>query len=334
MDDLFTCIEGLSSEDLTSSILAYLLSSEDNSAFRKLFLFRVIPRELENINIDSDLEVIFQADLGKKGRADLLIESSEYLIIVENKFYASFSGDQPIRYVNYLGEFAGSRKAVFVLLALHDRMSLYKSKIQEMIPEAISIGHGNHFEEWFKSKNVEFITLTWEALLKDFMCGNEVVSQLSEFIKNRYLKNTIFTEKEVKMINTHDIPIIMEKLWATIDKAKDSLAGDDYKVKRTTQSRLFYGFAIEQPWGDIWLELYHNAWKDYATPFILQVRRSFFNDAFNADDIETALKNNGFTFRPEHEYVLPITIQENDILGVLVEKTKAVLELIQEEMAR
>lgn len=113
-------------------------------------------------------------------------------------------------------------------------------------------------------------------MLCDFSTGSEVVRALREFIHARYLKNTDFAAKEIEMLDSDQIPSVMEKVWGTLDKAKDALAASGAQTGGTTQSRLFYGFSINQDWGDAWLINNIPVWRAVQSAFVLQVREEWF----------------------------------------------------------
>ncbi len=142
-------------------------------------------------------------------------------------------------------------------------------------------------------------------------------------------------KKEVEQlkIKSKEVPTLMEKLWAGIDKIRDMLVGDNYKVLRTSQSRTFYGFGVERFWGKIYIEYNHHSWLDHGTPYILQIRSSFIDDTFLTTDIGSSLKNIGFISDKLMEHIFPIGVRETDLAGsaseIIKEKIKQLDEMFE-----
>ncbi len=334
MESLFESIEGQSSENLTSATLAYLLRHGEQRAFLRLFLIRLLQHEFDHDALLDGFEIKVDIPLDDKGRADILIESEEFLIVVENKFYASFSyGDQIKRYMEYLMEFRNGRKGILVLLSPEERGPYYLSMVKEQlgITEKESGKALEQIKELMVDEGIKFTWLTWEKLLQDFACGNFVVEHLSDFIKSRYLKDTTLTKEELKMINQNDIPVILEKLWTSIDKVKDALA-EDYKVKRTSQSRLVYGFFMSEPWGDLWVGSYTNTWRDYSTPVIIQIKDKWYSEPYSLEKekLSSILNDIGFIEHKELGYIYLIKIDSTDLVGEIESKVRSCLSSIRE----
>ncbi|RQD75863.1 MAG: hypothetical protein D5R97_05365 [Candidatus Syntrophonatronum acetioxidans] len=332
MESLFESIEGQSSEKLTSAALAYLLKHDEQRAFLRLFLIRLLKQEFNYDALLDGYEIRVEAPLDDKGRADIIIESDELLIIVENKFYASFSlGDQIKRYMEYLMQSGNGRSVILVLLSPEERGPYYLSMVKEQLG-IMGKGPGRTLEEIKKTmdnESIKFVWLTWEKLLEDFACGNFIVEHLGDFIRSRYLKDTTLTREELKMINQNDIPVILDKIWTSIDKVKDALA-EDYKVKRTTQSRLIYGFFLEETWGDVWVGLYTIIWKEYSAPFFIQARDNWFSESFSSEKVASSLKEVGFSEHKEMGYVYLINVNNADLVGEFESKVRECLSSIRE----
>ncbi len=329
MDSLFESIEGQSSENLTSATLAYLLRHGEQRAFLRLFLIRLLQHKFDHDALLDGYEIKVETPLDDKGRADILIESEEFLIVVENKFYASFSGDQIKRYMEYLKQFKNGRKGILVLLSPEERGPYYLSMVKGQlgIIEKESGRALEQIKESMDNEGIKFIWLTWEKLLQDFACGNFIVEHLNEFIRSRYLKDTTLTREELKMINQNDIPVLLEKLWTSIDKVKDALA-EDYTVKRTSQSRLVYGFFIGEPWGELWVGTYTNTWRDYSAPIIIYTTKDkWYSGSFTLEKekVSSLLKEIGFIEHKELGYVYPVKIESTDLVGDIESKVRGCL---------
>ncbi len=120
----------------------------------------------------------------------------------------------------------------------------------------------------------------------------------------------------------------MEKIWAAIDKTKDMLSASHYNVKRTSQSRIFYGFAVEFPWGSVWVDCSHKCWKDYEIPCLLQLREEWLKGEYSSQNFRSSLKTIGFIYDEELEYIYPIPVEHEDMASVVLRDAKTVLEQI------
>jgi hypothetical protein len=114
-------IESLSSEDLTTATLGYLISLPEMPAFRNLFFghLGLRPADLGECLVET------QVDLAGFGRADMRLEFNDGTVLVENKFFASLSSpDQIHRYFRYLTTLAATERRHLVLLTtktlIHD----------------------------------------------------------------------------------------------------------------------------------------------------------------------------------------------------------------------
>lgn len=325
--DLFGMIEGLASEDLSTAILAFLLSSDNHRAFQRLFLSRVTG-DARRIG---GYSVTLQPDFGPAGRGDLLLENSEYRVLVENKFYASFSGqDQLVRYARHLAETCDEdQAAILVLLTVADRQEYYVSTLashfravrsSQSVDESLSLVCLH-----MRQIGVDFLALSWEDVLSDFTCGNDIADALSVYIRERFVRSTALTSEERIMMESDLVPDLMEKLWAIVDKVKDALGSGGRSTGRTSQSRLFYGFAVHESWGDIWVGTYMTAWKSYQSALCLQIRRDWMRAAARADTIGALLGELGFKESSELEFVFPISVPEDhDAVNAIVSAYQSV----------
>lgn len=332
MDSFLTYIEGQSGEDLTSSVLTFLFEPGRNKTFLKMFLLKLLPEKHDIAGFLNDMEVTFQGDLGKYGWADILFESSNILIVLENKFFADFSqNDQIKRYLSYLLEQSRGRLTLLVLLTPNNRCNYYLSKVQDQIDinEECQITYNKGKHHYQISDKIKFIWLPWEELLSDFDCGNIIVEYLNDFITSKYLINTVLIEEELKMINDDSIPILLEKLWGIVDKSKDGLSSK-YEVKNTTQSRLLYGFHINIKIGKMWFGLYTISWKEYEQPITLQIRKDWIDNNISIDELDSFLEEIGFKNHKELEYVYPVKIENPDAVGDVISQVENCITSIED----
>jgi hypothetical protein len=99
MDNFLDRIDGLSSENLTTEVLGFLLDSSTYAPYQRLFYSLIFPgSELQDTE-ERQFDVTTQMSFEEYGRPDIVIENERQVIFIENKFYASFSLDnQMYRY--------------------------------------------------------------------------------------------------------------------------------------------------------------------------------------------------------------------------------------------
>jgi hypothetical protein len=191
--NLFSEIEGRSGEDLTSAVLRFLIlrSQEVRETFREL-----VSKKSKQGPIVMQEEFSCRLEVGMKstangpvpiqdngsGRIDLLIQTDNAIIGIENKLGANFQPGQPEKYREGLEQLAQSfssngrpKQYVLVILAPRDR----DAEIKEMIN---SYKHHAHY-----------IQLDWETLLESLgkSCAKNsdrisqtLIDQLENYIIN------------------------------------------------------------------------------------------------------------------------------------------------------
>lgn len=163
--NLFSEIEGRRGEELTSAVLRFLIlrSQEGRETFRTLVSRSskqgpIVMHEefscrsevsMKDSQNDSDSEQV-----SSSGRIDLLIQTDNAIIGVENKLDANFQTGQPEKYLVGLEQLARlqrtnseQRKYIAVILAPRDR----NAEIKEMISDHKDTSH--------------YVQLDWEDLL-------------------------------------------------------------------------------------------------------------------------------------------------------------------------
>jgi PD-(D/E)XK nuclease superfamily protein len=166
-DSFLNLIEGNKSEDLTTAILAYVLSSDGYRPYRKLFFREVLGLPVLRSHT---YEVSSQVNLPDYGKPDIVISGPTEIIVIENKFFAEFSqGDQVKRYVEYLVNDSAFTEKRLILLTVKSRAPYLLNKIREQLL-CDDINH--HLEE----KGIRFETLHWEEILSLFQSNDFLVS--------------------------------------------------------------------------------------------------------------------------------------------------------------
>jgi len=325
-------IEGQKSEDLTTCVLSYILQQPINKSYRKILLNHIFPHKyFSEINQFDNLLINTQVELNGFGRADLVVENEDVIIIIENKFYAEFSGGDQIKcYVDYLKNDTRRIKCM-CLLALSEREKYYTKCIKDMYGIRAVQNNIDVICDYLKGYSIDFSFISWEKLLDSFSSDYFLIKELKNYIYHNYLTDTTLLQSEIEMINKDEIPVLMEKIWNSIDKVKTHLSSDGYNTKRTSQSRIFYGFPIEEKWGQIWLEYYHNPWIKYKTPFIIHIREEWINSEYKdiSKDIIILLISIGFIKDNDLGYLYLVRIEKDDLVGNLLEITKEIINKIR-----
>lgn len=311
---LFNNLIGLGGEDLTTEVLVYLLSNKNYVHVANL----VMPILITNFNQTNKYIIETQKSF-TTGRPDIVIESDDSLIIIENKFNAEFSqGNQINRYIDILLESDAHNKEL-VLLTVRNRVNYLESKIKEQI-DSVDIG------AFCLKKRITYKTVLWDEILNKIYTNDSLTKELKKFIYSNYIKNTAIGDFDLENLNNDNVAILIEKIWDAIDINKNFMSGHGYKVSRKSQSRTTYLFNIDFAWGSVCIQYYHYFWIKYKTPFSLQVMYDW-----NKKEVDLSkLKALDFVDDEEYEYVLPITITGEDISEELNAKVLEVMKGIDD----
>ena len=103
--NLFSDIEGKQGEALTSAVLGHLLLR--SSVIREAFIKKISERSQQGpVSIERRFactrEEATEDKDGKRGFLDLLIETDDAVIGIENKLFAGWQSDQPVKYLDSL----------------------------------------------------------------------------------------------------------------------------------------------------------------------------------------------------------------------------------------
>ena len=129
-ESLFDYIENLSSENLTTEILRYILESKDYSVYQRV-IYQYIFESMGLVDTESGMfQVGSQVNIGKFGIPDLVISNDNCYAVLENKFYAQFTGaNQIYRYFQYLQNHVSQNEKWLILLTIKDRGKYYENEI-------------------------------------------------------------------------------------------------------------------------------------------------------------------------------------------------------------
>ncbi len=335
MDYFLERIDGLSSEDLTTEMLSFFLDSPAYAPYQRLFYSLIFPnQELKNTE-ERQFEITTQRVFEGSERPDLVIEGEKQIFFIENKFYASFSGgNQMYIYFSRLINNFRDKKKYLILLTIKDRVDFYLKDMRNQFNANTAMHSNQDLFNHCKNSDVNLQVITWEDIFKLFDTSDLLIANLTEYVKGKYMTSTILKEGELAMLQNQDVPVLLEKLWAGIDKVKDMLSSDGYKVTRTSQSRIFYAFRLERDWGMIWVSFDHYCWLNYNTPYVLQLRHNMINHDYQFADIDLHMSKVGFIYDKAQEYIYPIRIMETDLAGstteIIKEKIKQLDEMFEE----
>ncbi len=335
MDYFLERIDGLSSEDLTTEMLSFVLDSPAYAPYQRLFYTLIFPDGELKSTEERQYDVTTQRVFAGLERPDLVIEGEKQVIFVENKFYASFSGGNQIYiyFTRLINNFKDKEKHL-ILLTIKDRAEFYLKEIRNQFKAHTAAHKNQDLFKHCKNSDVTLQIITWEDIFKLFDTSDLLIANLTEYVKSKYTTSTMLKEGELAMLQTQDVPALLEKLWAGIDKIKDMLSSEDYSVTRTSQSRTVYAFRVERDWGVIWVSFDHGCWLKHNTPYVLQLRNRMVNESYRVADLEFQMIKIGFIYDKTQEYLFPIRIAEADLAGsaaeIIKEKIKDLDKMFEE----
>ncbi|KQH86747.1 hypothetical protein AMR76_06560 [Vibrio furnissii] len=180
MMNIFSEIEGLHGENLTSALLHYLLlnSQEVKDAFIDLLsdhspLLEPI-YSYEHFSVKKEYPT--QDDKLSNGRLDLLIQLDDFVIGIENKLHASFQPNQPEKYIKSINEVGQQLEKIY-----SNSMSCL---LFILCPE---YKKGEAVEKTkFDSKMMAVIT--WEQVLNKFKNIENVDSPRASILLDEFIK--------------------------------------------------------------------------------------------------------------------------------------------------
>ena len=325
MLSLFNNVSGRSGEDIATEVISFMLSSaQEYIPFQKLFFNRILNEALSSSQLQ--VETITQATFGC-GRPDLLILTNDTLIVVETKLGAYLSGDdQLIRYCDVFKDnalrdffpfiemenikkniliFLAPRSTAKLSIAVCDRLSMQKNAMD--------------FNKWCKQQQIEFIPLPWEDILGDLDTKHSLQNDHLLFVES-YIYQEL-TEEEIMILKDENVPIALNKLFNTINDVRNHLSSKGIKAGRLGQSYNYYGFLIETEILSSWFGYFLPIWEKYKTPIFLQVREEWIKS--DKAEVMKKLKNLGIKQEPEHDFVLPFSLDsiatwKEDITQLLI----------------
>lgn len=176
-------------ENVVSNILAFFFDDTEEHGMGSLWFDSLLSLRRIDAN-ESNISVQREYLTAKGNRIDLLIESDNYAVCIENKIYADLSNDLQDYMDTVSNRYADKGKDI-VLFVLSPKLlpkyPLYESFVNVTYPElfdAVKIRIGNYLD---KCDN------TWLLYMKDFMatiealCGGALVNtEFENLFKNYY----------------------------------------------------------------------------------------------------------------------------------------------------
>jgi len=332
---LFKRLSGRSGEDISTEVLAHLLSSEDRYVpFRKLLFNRIfsVPPSSVQVHVETQTQAPF-----KFGRPDMIILAGEAIIVLENKLGAYLSGDnQLVSYCKVFDE-SSSLKNYFPLL---DIKMVKKRALVFLAPrkiidlsvsasdEACKKHQGKGFFDFLIQRNIIFSPLPWEEVLGYLDLMDSLQYELYLFVRD-YI-NQELTQEERMILQNPQVPSAILKLFKFIDELRNNLSARGWSVGRMSQSAYYFGFQIETEKTKLFFGYFLLLWEDFKTPIFLQVREEYIKED-NKDIFIKLLKDNSFIHNKEYEFIRPFKVDSIeswkdeliDILQLIIGKTKA-----------
>jgi hypothetical protein len=251
---LLRMIEGCSSENLTSGVLAYLLIADEHEAFQRLFFQLILDDDRLQSTCQRRYRIRTEVSVRDVGRLDLVIEgtSDDSQVFIENKLTALFTtdehgrNDQLLRYMRGLRSRTG--RGTLVLLCPARWQIRYEREAREQfegeygpLDSIDALNEAMHVKD-----GVRFVTVTWDRLLELLGTFSEVARALQNYVNDRYLVEMRFTSKELKMLLSDDIPNAIEKVRTTVDVVVERLKQQGFKVGRFGGSYWYYSYPLEK----------------------------------------------------------------------------------------
>lgn len=188
--NLLENIEGRSGEELTTAVLHFLILRSQDIREKLIDAIsnasRIGPVTVQN-HFSCQLELSTDNPLRGRGRVDLLIETDDTVVGLENKLFAGFQADQPVKYLHDLQQRAmklrdlrgGTLKYLLVVLAPENR----KKEVDLSPPEIAFLS----WEELLKAVNSDERRLdpsTHMMLVSLVEYVNLKTNALSHFVKH------------------------------------------------------------------------------------------------------------------------------------------------------
>lgn len=330
-------IDGLSSENLVSETLRYILSETSFTPFQRLFFGYLLGQNVSTF--EGNFEIETRPRFDSYGSPDILIAGSDLIALIENKFYAPYSGsDQLSRYYKLLLEHSDFKRMNTKILVLLTTSSREKHYIDQILTDFKSIystvSNIQNLIAQMKATGIEFKILYWQEIIRLFESDDLLVSSLRNYIRINYIGEVQFMSDEIKALKSKEYASAMEKLLECVNILRERIHSDtsDTKKSKMSQSINFYGFSIKLKNLSAWFGYFRPLWNSYEpyTPLYLQVRTDWItNDKIDFNAFVKRLEGVYF-YNDEHGYVKPYSIDKLNDLDFFAEELRKDLEYLDQ----
>ena len=308
MKDFLDNIARLSFENLTTEVLRIILDSLGFEIYQKAFYNYIFENSDNKSTKEYFFEIISQKRFGSD-QPDILITSKEKVFIIENKFFAKFSGDNQIsRYKKLLvKDYSDIADKTIFLLTLEKQKKYYKDLLSKEL--------GENFEE---NKDVRIKFIFWDEIIELFKSNNFLIEALEGYLKKYYLTEVKFSKEEYVMLNSKNIPETLYKIFNTVDHIRAEIENHGFETISYRSSQDYHGFYLIKGGLKSWFGSAIDWWKglnENPTPFFLQVRDDW-NTSVNFDNsLKDILNQLNFIYREDAKWIKPYSpsLIENDL---------------------
>lgn len=294
MKDLFLNTQGLYSEDLTTEILKIILEKDEYASYQRLFYNYLLGR-LENKSTKELGYEIRAQESYLEGRPDIVIAGKDSVFIIENKFFASFSGGNQItRYQQIIDtNFKDySEKRLFVL-TIDGRKAEYQNQLVA------------------NNESADF--LIWEEILRLFESDNFLIQALTGYIEQTFLIKVEFTKELLYMLQNKNTAEAINNVSLLIDKVKPEFLNYGLNVGSSRGSSINYkGYYLDNGRLTTWFGYGLQWWldsKETITPIFLQIRKEFTPNPEFSESFVKQLEQLGFYSIAKDGFIKPYSVE-------------------------
>lgn len=223
---LFETISSLKTEDISTELLAFMLSSEDKfTPFKKIFLKKIFNDYdlIENLTLNVDTQKEYN-----RNRPDLTIETLDKFVILENKLISNLSS--PDQLLRYLSIFKGKTFSIYnykYLIFLCPRHILNSELIKT--DKLCRKKYGKTFKKFCLVNNVTFKSLTWEEIISNLDLGENIQNEIFEYIT--LFCQEVVSVKEIEAIKNKETATGLKKVYSQVYKMSSQVNVDGYQKK-------------------------------------------------------------------------------------------------------
>jgi len=291
-----------------------VLASPSFRELQKLF-YEVLLRDGRLLSTEDRQFVITTQDVDKElGRPDLRIEGLDTLILLENKFAASFTPNQMVRYAAKLDQARKSVRVLALACPNYLKSGYERDVVQQFREQGWAVSGIVELHEQLLSRQIRLVVVTWEELLRVLDSGDFLLSQLADFVRERFLVHVHFNREQVSRLMNTEIPELLEKLITLVDRVKGEIGGHGFETGRSSQSIRYWGFNFQRDNTRYYFAYMLNFWGKHRTPLFLQTSPTWDGNGHLTEDL---LIRSGFTKEAVDNFLLPVRLHDGDENAVL-----------------